>query len=425
MMNNFQLTYSNHTKLFDELKVIAAQQNYKESRHDRSFGNSTINEQFEKVGILSLSLDLDKKFKDDRKAIYYGLEFVNNDIRSVAQTRNIVNGQIAPAGSRYPNGDNAYTSFSFYTGYKYNYSGKFTFNSGLRYNHVSLNYTISDNSYYNFPFNEISISNGALTGSVGMVFRIDEKTQVNVNTSTGFRAPNLDDAGKVFDSAPGVVVVPNPGLKPEYVYNIDIGASRDLGKIFHLEMTAFYSWLNNAMIRHDFQFNGQDSMLYLGEMSKVEAVTNRGSARVYGLHFNLQANITDHLKVKSSLNLTEGREESGDPLRHAAPLFGSTHLVFTIPKLTADLYSNYNGARKFKDMAPSEIDKAYLYASDDNGNPWSPGWATMNLKLSYDILKRVSANAGIENILNTQYRPYSSGIVSPGRNIILSVRIKI
>jgi hemoglobin/transferrin/lactoferrin receptor protein len=76
-------------------------------------------------------------------------------------------------------------------------------------------------------------------------------------------------------------------------------------------------------------------------------------------------------------------------------------------------------------MAPSEIDKAYLYASDDNGNPWSPGWATMNLKLSYDILKRVSANAGIENILNTQYRPYSSGIVSPGRNIILSVRIKI
>ncbi len=424
-MNNFQLTYSKQTIIFDELKVIAAQQNYKESRHDRAFGNSTINEQFEKVGILSLSLDFDKKFNYDRKSVYYGFEFVNNDIRSVAQKRNILNGQIIPAGSRYPNGDNKYTSFSLYTGYKYNYSDKLTLNSGLRYNHVSLASTIADNSYYNLPFNEIYISNGALTGSVGVVFRIDEKTQINSNTSTGFRAPNLDDAGKVFDSAPGVVIVPNPGLKPEYVYNIDIGASRDFGKIFHLGITAFYSWLTNAMIRHEFQFNGQDSMLYLGEMSKVEAVTNRGSARVYGMHINLQANITSHLSVKSSLNLTEGREESGEPLRHAAPVFGSTHLVFTIPKLTADLYSNYNGSRKYKDMAPSEIDKAYLYASDDNGNPWAPGWVTMNFKLSYEILKRVSANAGIENILDLQYRPYSSGIVSPGRNIIMSVRVKI
>ena len=42
--------------------------------------------------------------------------------------------------------------------------------------------------------------------------------QWKLNASTAFRAPNLDDIGKVFDSEPGSVVVPNQNLKPEYAY---------------------------------------------------------------------------------------------------------------------------------------------------------------------------------------------------------------
>ena len=40
----------------------------------------------------------------------------------------------------------------------------------------------------------------------------------------GFRAPNIDDIGKVFDSEPGSVVVPNVHLKPEYAYSSDLGS---------------------------------------------------------------------------------------------------------------------------------------------------------------------------------------------------------
>lgn len=35
--------------------------------------------------------------------------------------------------------------------------------------------------------------------------------------------PNIDDIGKVFESAPGNVVVPNNQLKPEYAWNYEIG----------------------------------------------------------------------------------------------------------------------------------------------------------------------------------------------------------
>jgi hemoglobin/transferrin/lactoferrin receptor protein len=425
MMNNIQISIDKDFKLFDEAKLIAAQQNYEESRHDRSFGKNIMNEQTEQVLIFSLNLDFDKNLMAGDQLVYYGFEIVSNDISSSAQTRDIVTGDVTPAGSRYPNGDNFYNSFSLYGGYKNNLSEKFTVNTGVRYNFVSLSSTIADTSFYGFPFSEISFSNGALTGAAGIVLRVNDKLHLNLNTSSGFRAPNLDDAGKVFDSAPGIVVVPNPDLKPEYAYNTDLGISKDFGDVVHTEFTVYHSWLTNAMVRDDFLFNGKDSIMYLGELSKVEAVTNAGTARVYGLYFNVQVNLSGHFSLRSSLNINEGFEKNGDPLRHAAPLFGSTHLVYNSHEFRADLSSDYNGAKKFEKMAPAEIEKPYMYSTDENGNPWSPGWLTLNLKMSYQILNRITVSAGAENIFDLRYRPYSSGIVAPGRNFIFSLRVNI
>jgi hemoglobin/transferrin/lactoferrin receptor protein len=425
MMNSIQLTIKKENKLFDEVSLITALQNYKESRHDRNFGKTIMNEQFDKVGIVSLNLDFDKKSDKGNQLFYYGFEFVNNDIKSVAQTRDILTGNLSPSGSRYPDGKNKYNSTSIYAGYKNNISEKITFNTGLRYNLVTLNSTIEDNSFFNVPFTRISMSNGAVTGAAGIVLRPMEKMQININSSTGFRAPNLDDVGKIFDPVGGIVVVPNPDLKPEYAYNIDLGISKDFTDILHFEITGFYTWLNNAMIRHDFLFNGEDSIIYKGALSKVQAITNATYARVYGIHFNLQANITDYLSIRSTLNITEGKEKGGIPLRHAAPVFGSTHIIYKSSDLTADLYSSYNASRKFEKMAPTEIEKPYLYAVDNNGNPWSPGWFTVNFKVSYNFMRWAILNAGIENILDYRYRPYSSGIVAPGRNYIISLRVTI
>jgi hemoglobin/transferrin/lactoferrin receptor protein len=425
IMTGAQLTLSGSNKLYDQLKVIGSNQSYKESRHDRSFGKTTINEQFEKVKIWSVNIDADKKLKEENNQLFYGLEFVTNDIRSDANTRDIITGITAPAGSRYPNGENNYLSFSAYTGFKSNLSEKITFNTGLRYNYVSLYSTIADNSWYNFPFTEIDIKNGAVTGAAGFVFRTSEKTQININASTGFRAPNLDDAGKVFDSAPGVVVVPNPDLEPEYAYNLDLGASHDFGSFLHFEVTGFITYLNNAMVRDDFQFNGEDSVMYGGEMSKVEAMVNTGYAISYGVNMNILAKISRHITLTSVLNIMEGKEKDGVPLRHATPVFGSTHAVFENRLLKADLYALYNGPRKYDDMPPSEISKPYIYATDEDGNPWSPGWYTFNFRLSWNFSKWGSLNGAVENILNYRCRPFESGIVAPGRNFIISLRISV
>ncbi|MBM3421329.1 MAG: TonB-dependent receptor, partial [Bacteroidetes bacterium] len=382
------------------------------------------NSQEEKLQIFSLNIDADKTI-DGKKLLYYGTEWVFNDISSVAWITNISTWVKTPAGPRYPDGSNRFSSYSVYGGYKNPVSESFTLNAGLRYNYVTLNSTISDNSWYSFPFTSISIANGAMTGSVGIVKKITEQADITANLSTGFRAPNLDDAGKVFESTPGVVVVPNPGLRSEYAWNADLGISKNFGRFLHSEINGFITLLDNAMVRRDFLFNGDDSIEYRGQLSKVEAVVNAGRGIVYGIQLNILANITRDIRLKSTLNITDGMDQDHIPLRHVAPLFGNTHITFERPRLKADLYAVYNGPKPFDKMSPSEAEKPYMYAEDEKGKPFSPGWVTLNAKVSYNFGNWVMMNAGVENILDHGYRTYSSGIVAPGRNFILSLRVTV
>ena len=86
------------------------------------------------------------------------------------------------------------------------------------------------------------------------------------------QAPNIDDIGKVFDSEPGAVVVPNSNLKPEYAYGIDTGLSMHLSERLFIDLAAFYTYLDHALVRRDFNFNGQTEIIYDGELSQVQAI---------------------------------------------------------------------------------------------------------------------------------------------------------
>jgi len=153
-----------------------------------------------------------------------------------------------------------------------------------------------------------------------------------MNLSSGFRAPNVDDMGKIFDSEPGAVVIPNPDLKPEYAWNGELGITRVFNGVAKVDLTGYYTLLQNAMVRRDYQLNGQDSIEYDGEMSRVQAIQNAAKAYVYGLQFGLQVKLGAGFGVATQFNYQKGEEELDDgttsPLRHAAPWFGITHFTY-------------------------------------------------------------------------------------------------
>jgi hemoglobin/transferrin/lactoferrin receptor protein len=73
-------------------------------------------------------------------------------------------------------------------------------------------------------------------------------------------------------------------------------------------------------------------------------------------------------------------------------------------------------------MPQEEIGKPAIYAKDENGNPYAPKWMIFNFNAEFEIQKWIKLSAGIENITDQRYRPYSSGIVASGRNFTFGVK---
>jgi len=65
----------------------------------------------------------------------------------------------------------------------------------------------------------------------------------------------------------------------------------------------------------------------------------------------------------------------------------------------------------YEDLAEEERGKTEIYAIDSNGNPYSPSWYSLNLKSMYKLTENFTLTAGLENITDQRYRPYSSHIV--------------
>jgi len=422
MMNAIHVVHSDTVVLWDRAELTAAWQNFEESRNDRRFDNNWLRTQTEKVSVLSANLDFSKRLTA-KGLMLYGFETMMNTVGSEASRKNRVTEVTEPLGTRYPDGS-TWNSFALYAMYKQKLSRKVNIPLGVRYSHV-LARSEFDTTFYPFPFAEAELNTGALNGSAGMVYRPGEKWQFSINFTSGFRAPNIDDLGKVFESEPGNVVVPNPDLKPEYAYSVEAGISRVFGNFARLDVSGFYTYLQDALVRRDFLLNGADSIMYNGEMSKVQAVQNAAYAQVYGVSANLEVKLPSGFGFHGALNWQKGEEELDDgstaPLRHAAPLFGMTKLTWSRQKLRAELSFFFNGSITHENLAPSEKEKPHMYAADEEGKPYSPSWQTLNLRFAWQATSFLNMTAGVENILDVRYRPYSSGITAPGRNVFVSL----
>jgi hemoglobin/transferrin/lactoferrin receptor protein len=427
-MSNLQVTkLSSNSNLYDKIKATIAYQNFQESRTDRDFQSSTRNLRDEAVDAYSFNLDFEKSVSL-KTQVFYGFEYVYNQVMSHGDEENIATNTLVPAVSRYPNGS-SWQSAAAYASIKYKPNSKFVFQSGLRFNHVISNADFTANNVYlNLPFETAKNETSALTGTAGISWSPNPILQWKLNGSSAFRAPNIDDIGKVFDSAPGAVVVPNENLKPEYAYGGELGLKLDFSNKFVLDMSTYYTYLDNALVRRDFTLNGETEIMYDGELSTVQAMQNASKAWIYGFEIGLKLAFTNQLKLSSQYSVVGGTEVEDTievPVRHAVPNFGNTHLVFTDENLKFDLFANYNNELSFNQLAPSEIEKDYIYAKDANGNPYSPAWYTLNFRSQYQISDSTTITASLENITDQRYKTYSSGITAAGRNFILSLKYSL
>jgi hemoglobin/transferrin/lactoferrin receptor protein len=237
MMNNLNISHNHSTLLYDQMSIRLALQSFEESRIDRTLNNNSRNTQAENVQAYSMNIDFLKSNLGKNK-LFYGFEYVLNDITSTGKITDISNGMDTTGPARYP--QTTWNSIAVYLNNEYRISKKMNLQAGLRYNQFMIDAQF-DNSFYPFSFTNANINNGAITGSLGVVYRPSESWVISSNFGTAFRSPNVDDIGKVFDSEPGAVTVPNRNLQAEYAYNIDLGIAKVFNESIKLDITAYYT----------------------------------------------------------------------------------------------------------------------------------------------------------------------------------------
>ena len=417
----FQTGWYPENQWFDRLNILTGFQRFRESRHDRNWNDPILYHRSELVDVGSLNLDFEKKFSG-KYFLSYGLELTANKVNSAGESENRMSGTKMPVTPRYPDGS-LYETFAAYMSGESQIS-EVRFTGGLRFTLTHLKGSF-ESGLYEFPFKGFKMTHPALAGNVGMLWNPDPEWQISLNGSTGFRSPNIDDIGKVFDSEPGNVVVPNPELKPEMVYNLEAGATWMSGEKSRIELNIFRTWLDNAMVRRPFLFDGSDTIFYNGVPSKVEALVNTDHANLYGASLGIKLNLLADLILMSQTTFIHGKDSDGLPLRHIPPVYGSTGLVYEKERWYVRFNMQYNGSVSNDRLAEDEKDKPYLYVPDKEGLPYSPAWMTMNFAANYRLSQNLVVSLGIDNILNKRYRPYSSGVAAAGQSWIFSAVIDL
>lgn len=409
---------------FDQARIIPSFQDILESRHNRSFGSTSLKNRNEHVKVISLNADFTKK--GIKSEWTYGAEWNHNDVDSRANAEDIITGSSQPLDTRYPDGGSRTMQGALYASLIHKLNTHWVLNAGTRLSISSLISKFDDTAFFPFPYREIRQKSRAVTGNIGIIWLPGHDWKYSVLISSGFRTPNVDDLTKIFESNAGNLIVPNPELKPEQTINYEAGITKVWNGSWQATVTGWYTDYKNILTSDTGTFNGQSVVVYDGVPSRVMTTVNKSKARLYGASLNLEGDLNKRFYFRSSVNYTRGRirEAAGDyPLDHISPLFGKIAVGYRTKSFTGEIFTLFNGKKDSSDYNLRGEDNA-LYSADPVRG-FTPAWTTWNVKMTLKINELISIQCAVENILDRYYRVFSSGISGPGRNFTFTMRAKL
>jgi hemoglobin/transferrin/lactoferrin receptor protein len=412
-MIGYKLTKLNLNGYFQKLTTNVNYQHLEESRMSRRFKSNDKDYRFEAVDMFGLNMDLLHQGKSS--ALNIGVESYYNYVGSTAYSNNIATNMLSAIATRYSDGPTNMANYAFYAQHTQFLKGNWVLNSGLRLNNIQLNANFKDTALMHFPFTDANQNNTAITGNLGMAYNGADGLRVTFGVSSGFRAPNVDDLTKVFDTRTGYVVVPNKDLKPEYTYNTELNVSKTTSN-YSIGASLFYTWFRNALVVDKFKWNNASSILYQGIMSDVYATQNKAKAVVYGLNVNGSANLSPNTTLAATYTYTKGNY-ADRKLDHIPPTYGRVGLKHDVKKFSAELFTVFNGWKRIEDYNLNGEDNE-IYATKDG----MPAWQIWNINTSYQPTQKLNLSFQIENISDLNYRYFASGISALGRNYVVSCK---
>ena len=426
--------------------LTAAYQNVEESRVNRKFESLTRSHQIEKVDVYSINADFYGNIAQGH-SLSYGLEWAYNKIRSqgysldlVLDLENIVdytNRTMIP--SRYPSNGSSASSFAGYLNWIYRLNDRFTINGGLRLTGSKIIARWNDSAQVDKLLSSVDLQSEALTYTLAMTYRPNEKWQINNLISSGFRNPNIDDIGKIRESN-GILLVPNSFLKPEYAYTLESGIKYTASnKINFIDLRAFATLVSRHIVRSDFivfsdtTTPDENTIMYIGEEVYTQANKNLGNRFIYGGSLQGKWLLSDPFEIMGGITYTTADPNSDyGPMPSIAPLFGTFTLSHEVKNWKTLLIWKFSERKHPNDYSwggedgLNETPVVNPNASEDAFKYYGmPSWNIWSILSQYQFRKNIILNVGLKNIFDLHYRTFASGISAEGRSLQLGMKVKI
>jgi len=424
--------------IHDRAQWIVAYQRIDEDRYDRKLDNMWRNLSLVDVDVFSLTFDADKYLgADARHRISYGIESQHNEVASLGGRVHLLDGSVLlDQISRYPSGGSTMTTGGVYLTHRYSTANqRFHTQAGVRYSAARLTAAFGRpdmDEPVDWPQvlrDGIQSDNSALTYALGGTVSPTASTTIQVLGSTSFRSPNVDDYGKMRVKN-GFVSVPNTALTPEHALNAEITLTQSIERLrspgfaARLSATAYASQIKDIVVRANGSLPNGDTTFVSGEDTyRVQVNTNADAGLIRGIGLRADFSYGEDFLLEARLNRTQGEATDAlgevTPLAHIPPTYGHVKASYEFGRYGVTAAYRYNGWKRWEDYAPAGSSDNEDLAIQEVG---TPAWSVVDLYFTAAFAKTLQLQAGVENLTDLHYRPFSSGVSAPGRNLVLSLR---
>jgi len=383
--------------IFKKIELSLSQQTSIEQRKLQKNASTTLRAERDEINTLGILADVQSQFSSTWSA-HSGIDYFNDRINSSREDNNLTNNSIKALRGLYPN-NAGYQYQSVYTIHHLDLDA-WQVETGLRYhqNVASLPDT---------TLGLTQVKSSALVYSLGVARAISQGISLYANTSSGFRAPNMDDLGSL-----GIVdfryELPAFDLKPEYSQNYEVGIKISKAKFFQ-ELTLFQTDLENLITRIKTSNVIQAYPVY--EKRNVDKAFLRGG------EWSGRYELSNSFSAKANISYVYGQSVTlNEPMRRIPPLHGGFSLSF----VRKNLFLNSELLFATAQDRLSAGDKA-----DNRMNPLgTPGWAIINLQANYSLNAHFSVSLQAQNMGDVDYRMHGSGINGVGRSLWGQIHFK-
>lgn len=416
----YRLNWAGKGKNLQHVGLNANYSYYTESRNTRAWQSEWRNERQEQVHVPQTQLWARWQF-GSQHGFTTGADAQANWVVSTAARVAVDSAATEALDTRYPDGGSQMTLAGAFFEYRFQRT-KWRLSLGGRIQYTRLYARFTTREFYPFLPDKIEQTHLAGAGGLMVQYNFHAKHALTARIHTGFRAPNVDDLAKVFDSQPGQVIIPNPNAEPEYTATGEFLYQLTSQKL-NFSATVFTTgYLNALVIQPATTEAGADSLVFEGVPSEIVQVVNASRAVILGGRLAVNYHIIPAVAFHVEVHSTYGQDLFFDtPLGHIPPLYGRLGVEWApkeIPVRLA-LYAIYNGQKRIE-----------RYSNTGEDNPQAatpsgmPAWGTLNFRAVYTPNSRWRMVFNLENFTDMHYRTFMSGISNPGINASLAIEVR-